>query len=232
MNFTMNRFNDLIDKATELVSCGQECQEKNKRNMLKQKYLRAKLNTVTAPHKEDIAQKNYMVYTIGESGYNEFRQKQLTIKATKMTQLINENFQENLQEIQLELDSYNAVLVNFRNVVDLYLKYKRENVELAKEVKMQTSDTITNNRKTYYESQSIETLQTFYILLLIIYIIGALVFLVSLFLFPSSSTLYKNLAIFVFMLLYPFISLYLFKKIYAFYYLITDALPKNIYKSP
>jgi len=232
MNYNMNRFNALIDRATEVVSCGPECQDKKKRRQLKRKYLRAKLNAVTAPHKEEIAQRNYMVYTFGESGYNEFRRKQLTIKATKMVELINENFQDNLQETQLELDSYDAVFVNFRNVIDLYMKYKRENIELAKELKMQTSDTITNNRKTYYESQSIETLQTLYILLLVIYAIGALVFLISLFLFPSSSTLYKNLAIFVFMLLYPFISLYLFKKIYAFYYIITDALPKNIYKSP
>lgn len=231
MNFNMNRFNSLIDTAAELISCGPECQNEKKGNELKQKYLNAKLNTVTAPHKEDIAQKNYMVYTHGESAYNEFRRKQLAIKATKMSRIIHANFTKNLEESQTELDSYNALLLNFRNVADLYLKYKRENAELTKELKMQTSDTITNNRKTYYEAQSIETLQTIYIILLVIYIIGVLVFLISLFLFPSSSPWQKNLAIFIFLVFYPYISLYLFKKIYAFYYYITSVLPKNIYKS-
>lgn len=225
------KFDSLIDKAAELVTCGPECQMEKKRNELKQKYLDAKLNTTTAPHKEDVAQKNYMVYTQGEAAYNEYKRQQLTVKATKMSQVINANITENLEESQTELDSYNAVLLNFRNVADLYLKYKRENVELARQVKSQTSDTITNNRKTYYEAQSIETLQTIYILLFVIYIIGVVVFLVSIFLFPSPSPWYKNLAIFVILALYPFISLYLFKKIYVLYYSITDALPKNVYTS-
>jgi len=231
MNIDMNKFNSLIDKAAELISCGPECQNEKKGNELKQKYLNAKLNTVTAPYKEDIAEKNYMVYTHGEAAYNEFRKKQLTQKAELMTRLINRNFTENLQKSTTELDSYNAILLNFRNVADLYLKYKRENAMLEKEVKMQTSDTITNNRKTYYEAQSIDTLQTIYILLLVIYIIGVVVFLVSIFAFPSGSPWYKNLGIFVFLAIYPFISLYLFKKIYTFYYFVTSALPKNIYAS-
>jgi hypothetical protein len=232
MNFNMNKFNSLIDKAAELVSCGPECQNEKKGNELKQKYLNAKLNTVTAPHKEDIAEKNYMVYTHGETVYNEFRRKKLTIKAERMTQLINKNLSENLQKSNTELDSYSAILLNFRNIADLYLKYKRENVQLTKELKMQTSDTITNNRKTYYEAQSIDTLQTIYTLFLVIYIIGVVVFLISLFAFPSSSPWYKNLAIFIFLVIYPFISLYLFKKVYHFYYFITSKLPKNVYKSP
>lgn len=225
-------FNSWIEKATEAISCGPECQKEKTANELQQKYLDAKLNAAKAPYNIETSQKNYMVYVHGEDKYNEFKTRQLTHRAKRISAFIVNNFKQEINSTTESLDTYNSLSINFRHMIDLYLKYKRENMKLERELKEKTSDIITNDRKTYYEDQGTNTLHFFYLVFLIIYYIGVLVYLISLFIYPSQKSIMINIAIFISMVVYPFLSLYIFKKLYMLYTWVVYVLPKNVYKNP
>ena len=123
------------------------------------------------------------------------------------------------------------MLINFKNVVELFLKYKKENKELFKELKEESNDVLTNERKTYYEDQQIDTLKFYYFyFILTIYIIVVLCFGIFSLMYSSQSSFLKKLAIFIGLIFLPFISTYILGFIISIFYKIYNIIPKNVYK--
>jgi len=228
----LDKFNDLINKATEAVMCGPDCQKEKTANQLKQKYLSSKTNLKTAPSQVQEAAKNYYLYVKGESGYNEYLEQELTDKAEKIATEFKNNFDVDVSKITTEIDTYNGLALNFANVCDLYNKYKAENEELEKELKDTVSDILTNDRKTFYEDQSIENLNYYYYFIRMIYIIVAIGFSISLFFVANQFSFVTKIAIVLLLSLYPLISTRLLSWVIQLYYAIVNALPKNMYRPP
>ena len=59
---TLNKFNDLISKASEAVLCNSDCQQKRKAEQLKQKYTDAQANLASAPAQVFTTNKNYITF--------------------------------------------------------------------------------------------------------------------------------------------------------------------------
>ena len=74
-NFNINDFNNFLTKANETISCGPSCMEKQQSQQLEQNYLDAETNVASAPQQLFTAKKEYITYTQGESGYNEYIDK-------------------------------------------------------------------------------------------------------------------------------------------------------------
>jgi hypothetical protein len=231
MEYNLDKFNSLIEQASQAINCGKECQEEKRTNELREKYERAQFNKLNAGHIERIAEKAYITYTQGEEGYDEYITKDLTKDANEITQNIRTFFRNNFRELVQKLNNYDDLNANYSNIEELHEKYNDENSELFKDLKNTSSDVITNNRKTYYEDQSIQTLKNIYYVLLFIYIIGVIVFVASLFFYPTNRTIGQNIIIFLIMVIYPFISLYIFQMLYQLYNFIISLLPKNVYKN-
>jgi hypothetical protein len=229
-NIDVNKFNDFLDSANQTLSCDSECQEKKKISELKKKYLESKTNLLTAPNQVETSYKNYLTYTQGDSAYNEYLDNKLAEKADNIINIFQSNFSEAIKNAGESYNTYSGLLLNFAHVVELYTNLLRENVLLELEVKNKTSDVLTNDRKTYYEDQSIESLHFYYIVLMIIYIIFLLGFAVSIFMFPSTSSKSSLVAILVFFVIYPFICIRIFKFFIEIYNKITGVLPTNVYK--
>jgi hypothetical protein len=229
-NIDVNKFNDFLDSANQTLSCDSNCQEKKKISELKKKYLESKTNLLTAPNQVESSYKNYLTYTQGDSAYNEYLDNKLAEKADNIINIFQSNFSEAIKKAIESYDTYSGLLLNFSHVVELYTNLLKENVLLELEVKNKTSDVLTNDRKTYYEDQSIESLHFYYIVLMIIYIIFLLGFAVSIFMFPSTSSKSSLVAILVFFVIYPFICIRIFKFFIEIYNKITGVLPTNVYK--
>ena len=157
-NIDVNQLNDFLNNANNILSCDADCQEQRKRSELKKKYLEAKTNLLTAPNQVEITYKNYLTYTEGDDAYNQYKEKELQTKAEMITTTFSSNFNNGIEEAKTNYDTYSGLLINFANIVELYKKLVKENKELSLEVKNKTSDVLTNDRKTYYEDQSIENL--------------------------------------------------------------------------
>jgi len=229
-NIDINKFNDFLDSANQALSCDSNCQKEKKISELKQKYLESKTNLLTGPNQVETSYKNYLIYSQGDSAYNEYIDNELSKKADNIINMFKSNFNQGIKNSSESYDTYSGLLLNYSNVFELYTKLLKENILLELEVKNKTSDVLTNDRKTYYEEQSIESLHFYYILLIIIYIIFLVGFAVSIFMFPSSSSKFSLVAILIFFIIYPFICLRISKFFIEIYNKITGVLPTNVYK--
>jgi hypothetical protein len=231
--FNFNKFNELVSQASDAILCNSECQRRRKEEVLKQKYLNSKTNLATASNQEDIAEKNYIIFTKGQNAYNDLLDEKLSEKVNLISEKFLDNFNEESQKIKSQITSYSGILVNFRNIVDLYLQYKRENIELFKELKEETNDVLTNERKTYYEDQNIDRLKFFYSYFFItIYVIFVIGFGSFSMIYPSNYTWQVRLALLIGFIVLPFISTWIVGKIIYLLYEIYNLLPKNVYKNP
>jgi hypothetical protein len=229
-NFDLNRFNSFLDKATQAISCNSECQRKKTQEELKAKYLNAQSNLSLAEPEFQVAKKNYYTYVSGQDGYDEVIENEYKQKADLIIEKFKENFQDEISKIQSQLETYGSLLINFRNIVDLNLKYKRENANLSNQLKDNTNDVLTNERKTYYEDQQSKSLNYYYYyILLIIYVIVVICLIIFSLTYPSQTGWKGKLGlVFVFIAL-PFISTWLLGKIIYIVYWIFSLIPKNVY---
>jgi hypothetical protein len=228
-NIDVNKFNDFINNANKVLSCDSKCQEQKKKNELKKKYLEAKTNLITAPVQVETSYKNYLTYSKGDSAYNEYRDDELQQKAEIVVTTFKTNFNDGIEKAKSSYDTYSGLLLNFSHIVELYTKLVKENAVLTLEVKNKTSDVLTNDRKTYYEDQSIDNLVFYHTIIMIVYVICLIVFAVSIFVFPSTSTKGTLFAILFIFIMYPFICVRLFKFFYYIRDIIMGVLPKDVY---
>ena len=143
-----------------------------------------------------------------------------------------ENFEDEVNKIKTQLETYNGLLINITNVGDLYKKYKLENIELFNELKEDTNDILTNERKTYYEEQNIDRLRFYYSYFMItIYVICLISFGIFSFMNPLKNIGWKGLlGAFIFLIVLPFFSTWILSWVIYLAYQIYYLIPKNVYK--
>lgn len=229
--FDLNRFNSFLDKATQAISCDSECQRKKTEQELKDKYLNAQSKLSLAEPEFQAAKKNYYTYVSGQTGYDEMIENEFKQKADLIVEKFKENYQDEISKIKSQLDTYNGLLVNFRNVLDLDRKYKRENRQLFKELKENANDVLTNERKTFYEDQQNDSLNNYYYYILwTIYIIVVLCLIVFSLIYQTQTTWKVRLLFVLLFFILPFISTWILGKIIFIIYWLFGLLPKNVYK--
>ena len=161
-NNNLDKFNSMIDQATQAISCDSDCQNQQTSEQLKQKYLNAKTNLATAPNNVYVSRKNYIVYDEGQPAYDELINTELSQQAQSLSSYYQTSFNSECQNINFNIETYSGLLINLKNVFDLYFKYKMDNTEMLKQLKDETNDILTNDRKTYYQDQGIDNLNLYY----------------------------------------------------------------------
>jgi hypothetical protein len=229
-SFDLNNFNSFLQAASDQISCGTDCQQQNQANQLKTNYVNAEANLHLARPQFDIAKKEYYTYVDGQSGYNQMMEQEYTNNSEQISNTFKQNFNDEINKVKSLLDTYGGILINFRNVVDLYTQYKEENAYLYKKYKTDTNDTLTNERKTYYEDQNITSLQSFYkYILIIIYVIVVICYVVFSLMYPSQTSWKIRILLFILFVALPFISSFILGKLIQLLYWIFGLLPKNVY---
>jgi hypothetical protein len=230
--FDLNKFNSLLDAAAKTIGCDSLCQQQKQADELKNNYLTAESNLLLADPQYQLAKQNYYTYVSGEAGFNELMEKEYKEKAELIANQFKETYNEEITKINTQLNTYDSLNVNYNNVNDLYKYYKKENWQLMKQLKEDTNDILTNDRKTYYEEQQIGFLNYFYFyVLLTIYIIVIISFIMFSFIYPSVFQWKTMIGIVVIFILLPFISTWILGKIIEFVYFVFGLLPKNVYKT-
>lgn len=226
----MNKFNTLISQASDAILCNSECKKQREADKLKQNYLNSQNNLASASHQVQVAEKKYVTFTQGQTAYNDLLDNQLQKKAQTIADKFTEYFKSDSQAIKTQIETYQGLLLNFKNVAELYLKYKKENVKLIKDLKDETNDVLTNERKTYYEDQKIDGLKGFYYYILLgIYIICLIGFIAFSLIYPSQTNWRVKLASIIGFIALPFVSTWILGKIIYLIYSAYELLPKNVY---
>jgi hypothetical protein len=230
-SYNLNQFNSFLQKATDAITCNSECQRNRTIDRLKQKFINAQTNIASANNQLQVAEKNYVTFAEGEGEYNDLRQQQLQEKANLISEKFQENFNKETNQVVRQIETYDGILINFKNVVDLYFHYKKENIKLFKKLKQETNDVLTNERKSYYINQESDTLSYFYFyFLLIIYIIIFISYFLFSFIYPSNTSILKHILIFIGFIVLPFLSYFILAGIIYIGYIIVGFIPKNVYR--
>jgi hypothetical protein len=199
-------------------------------NQTEQNYLDNRVNLASPSNQFQVAQKSYLTFNQGVSGYNDSPDNKLEEQATKIADAFTEKFTADSSTLKTQIDTYEGLLLNFKNVAELYLKYKNENIQLISDLKNETSDVLTNERKSFYQDQKIGGLNGFYFyFLLTIYVICVVCFGVFSIIYPSQTNWKIKLATFIGFILLPFFSTWILGKIIYLIYIIYELLPKNVY---
>jgi len=235
---TTKQLNALLEQSTASLSCGPDCQKIKKKKDLEQKYLDAQTHLQTAPIEYQEARKEYYIYAKGEPAYNDLIEKELNKKAHMITKLIHDKFKEEIQQASLLNTYYNSDLVNSKNTIELYKNYFGKNLETEKLILSSHGDVLTNDRKTYYETQELENLQSWQNVFFFFYwglVIVILVFLYIPILKNKDNGLVKKI-ITILIIAIPFIVYPIFIPAIVGFFIgivtnIRSYLPKNVYNN-
>ena len=230
-NSTVNNLNQFINNANGVLTCNEECQQEKQSAQLLQNYNNALNNLQTGPSQVQSAQQQYITYTQGTGAYQQTQTTNLQNTASQLATEYQKKFNEEIKNANIKLNSYSGLVINYSNILDLNQQYITENIELNNDIKYSTSDTLTNDRKTYYENQAIESLQSYAWFFNLVYIIIVVSYCISAFFVTSYYPFKYRLTVLIILIIYPFISLWLSLKCIEFYNFIISLLPKNQYKS-
>ena len=234
-----NQINEMVDQvdsalaeSAKSLTCGPDCQAQENINNLRQIYLDAELNLQTAPTNLSVAEKNYLISTLGEAGYSDYITTKLTVQANQIGDKITSSFEKVANNSKSLSDIYETLYTNYDYLEDLYDNYDTVNVGLKKDINKATGDVVTSDRKTYYETQNNNYLKNWYIVYKFIYIVIIIIFIIFLFVRKSEYSLISRILILIFFILYP---IYITQSVFWIWnnviLRIWELLPSNIYKS-
>ena len=226
---SQEKINELLEKSTQALLCGPDCQKEKTTDELRQKYLDAQTNLQNAPAILEQTKKKYYVYSKGTPYYDNMIEKELQQKTTTISKMVGDNFKDELTAATTMNNYYNTALVNSNYTKELLDSYMNENQELKLSLRNRYGDILTNDRKTYYENNALSELQMWYKFWWYIYYILVVVLLVAFVLSPNNLTTGKKIIIGLLALLYPYFIDYIVKWISNFLSSAYHNLPKNVY---
>lgn len=226
-----DKINSLLETSAQSIMCGPDCQKDKTSNELKQQYLDAQTNKITAPIKLEESRKNYYVYTKGENYYNNMLEEELKNKAEKLSELISDSFNEEVANAKTMNQYYNTSLINSSYTKELLEEYSEKNSDLKLKLRDNQGDILTNDRKTYYESTALDRLKLWYTFWWYIYYIFVIIFLLAIFLSPSNLSIIVKLIILILLVFYPYYIDYLSNMIFTNLKNVYNSLPKSVYNN-
>lgn len=226
---TEQKINDLLESTTQSILCGPMCQKEKVSGQLEEKYLNAKTNMLTAPIELEQSKKNYFVFKEGETYYNNMREEELQESVNKISELLVNNFNDEVSNANTMNVYLNSSLINSENTKELLEKYLQQNELLKVKLRERHGDILTNDRKTYYEVEALDRLKLWYSFLWYIYYIVAIMFIISLLFAPNDVGLIKSVIIGVVFLFYPYYIDYIVRWVSGVINRMINRLPKNVY---
>jgi hypothetical protein len=232
INEMVEQVNSTLAQSSQQLLCGPDCQAQQNRDNLRQIYLDAELNLQTAPTKLTVAEKNYLISTLGEAGYSDYMTTKLTVQSNQIGDKITSSFEKVVKNSGNLSNIYETLYNNYDYLEDLYENYRSINVDLKKDINTATGDVVTSDRKTYYETQNLTYLKNWYTIYKFIYIVIIIIFIIFLFVRRSEYSRVSRFFILIFFILYP---IYITQSVFWIWenviLRIWELLPSNIYKS-
>ena len=101
----LNNLNNLINNVNTVLLSSPEAVKQQTSQDLKQKYLDAQTNIVKAPYELFDATKNYITFTQGTAGYDEYLDKELNKQAEKKVSNYQDNFTREKDKIKSSINN-------------------------------------------------------------------------------------------------------------------------------
>jgi len=224
-----NKISSLLESSSQSIMCGPDCQNNKTSDELKQKYLDAQTNNITAPIKLEESRKKYYVFTQGENYYNNMLEDDLKKKADQLSELISVSFNEEVSNAKSMNQYYNTSLINSSYTNELLKEYSEKNSELSLKLRDNQGDILINDRKTYYESTALDRLKLWYTFWWYIFYIFVIIFFLALFLSPNNLSIISKLGLLSLLIFYPYYIDSISKVLVSNVKNVYQSFPKSVY---
>jgi hypothetical protein len=228
---SQEKINELLDLTSEKLLCGPDCQKNKTTEELKQKFLDAQTNLQTAPINLENTKKNYYVYSEGLPFYNNMLEEELEQKADTIATLVSENFNSEVSDANVMNNYLNTALINSKYTKELLQNYLEKNKILKLQLKESYGDILTNDRKTYYETDALNTLTFWYKLFWYIYYVLVIMLSLAFIFSPIKLLKIQKIIISVLVIFYPYYIDSIVRWVYGLWKFIASRLPKNVYNN-
>ena len=228
---SQQQINDILEKYSDQINCGPDCQKDRKIQDLRTAYLDAEENIQTAPLKLEETRKNYYVYTEGTTYYNKLLEEKLKKKADKIEKLITKNFNDEVKNANTMNSYLNTAIINSNYTKDLLKVYLDKNEALKIKLRNTHGDILTNDRKTYYEVSALDSLNKWYTAFLFLYFFFVIILFLAFFLTPNNLSMGQKIIIGLIVILYPFLISSIVNFITEKWNATINRLPKNVYNN-
>lgn len=153
----------------------------------------------------------------------------LQTKANSITQNYQQAFSNNLGSAQILSNIYSTRAENTQASQEFYQSYLYENAKLENILKENSSNSLTNNRKSYYEDQGIDTLKWWNALFFGLYTLLIIAYILFFFISSSSFGFISKIFILICLIAYIFITPRILKFLISLYQRLVSVLPRNAY---
>ena len=228
---SQDKINQLLELSSQELICGPDCQQKKISTELKQKYLDAQTNLQTAPINLENTKKNYYVYTEGGPFYDNMLETELQQKADTISTLLSENFNSEVSDANVMNVYLNTALINSKYTTELLENYLEKNKQLKLQLKERYGDILTNDRKTYYETDALNTLTFWYKLFWYIYYVLVIMLILAFIFSPNNFSRTTKIIIGALVIFYTYYIDYIVRWVYGLWKLLISRLPKNVYNN-
>jgi hypothetical protein len=218
-----------LEKSTEILSCGPDCEQAKQSNDRLKKYEDAQMNLFSATDYLEDTSKEYYTYSKDEDYYNTFNKEKITEVADKIAAEYANVFQEISESSYSLVKLYESNLLDQRNSQKLSDEFSKQNAESERTLKNKKSDVATNDRKTYYQDQELNGLKMWNKLYYYVYLVILVTFFVSAWVVPSQVSFNHIIFRFAVILLWFFFGqTFLVESLRGTRYVLSY-IPKNIY---
>jgi hypothetical protein len=228
---SQEKINQLLELSSQELICGPDCQQQKISAELKQKYLDAQTNLQTAPINLENTKKNYYVYTEGAPFYDNMLEEELQQKANQISTLVSDNFNSEVSDANVMNLYLNTALINSKYTTELLENYLEKNQQLKLQLKERYGDILTNDRKTYYETDALNTLTFWYKLFWYIYYLLVIMLILAFIFSPINLLKIIKLIISLLVIFYPYYIDHVVRWVYGLWKLVISRFPKNIYNN-
>lgn len=224
----LNSFIDKIKASQDSIFCDATCQYNKKEEELKRKYDISIVDYKQAPDKIKNTYKDYYVFKNGEASYEEEMEKKYNIEAIMMIKKFKETVEEIKDTITKNLEIYNVNMKYLTDIYPAFYLYYENNLKTKKEIKENRATILTNNRKSYYENEGIDTSSKMKQIMYILYLVIAVMASFYIFIY-SDKKIPVKIVLSVFIILYPFYISYLYEFLKNAFTTAFSLFPTNIY---
>lgn len=228
---SQDKINALLEQSAQALICGPDCQKQKISEELKQKYLNAQTNLQTAPINLETTKKNYYIFSEGRPFYENMLEEELKQKADKIAELISESFNDEVSDALTMNQYYDTAIINSKYTKELLKDYSDKNQDIKLKLRNSHGDILTNDRKTFYETDALQSLQLWYKFWWYIYYLLVIVFIIAIIVSPSQLSFIKKSIILILLFFYPYYINYISNIVYSFYMSIYNIIPKNVYNN-
>lgn len=200
------------NKLFEDIECNEMCKGNKTGEALYNEYLSAKQNATTAPSKLQASVEKYYTYTKGKDAYNTYLEDVLNKKSDQIKGIINKVFLENVSDVKQNIERYKESHITFTTLIELYHKYFKENDLLIHRISNTTSDILTNERNSYYQSQNTESTTYYNKTMVYIYITLVIICIALMFMRPNNVETKIKAFVILFLVVAPLISFFIFSQ--------------------